>query len=123
MRVSELLDPSIKAKKAATERHHLFPKSFLSTADITEVAETNQIANFALVEWNDNIAISGSAPSEYYPKYAKRFSPQKLAQMHYWHALPDEWHQMEYWEFIGQRRKLLAQVIRDGFARLSGAVE
>lgn len=31
MKISELLDPSIKAKKSAIERHHLYPKKYLKS--------------------------------------------------------------------------------------------
>lgn len=121
MLVPDLLDPTIKAKKAAVERHHLFPKEYLKTLDIQEIRDTNQIANFALIEWNDNIAISDDPPSAYYPKYASRFSSKELAEMRYWHALPQDWHTMDYKQFLGERRELIACVIKDGFARLAGA--
>lgn len=39
--------------------------------------------------------------------------------MHHWHALPEEWYEMEYPHFLTARRRLLARVIRDGFATLS----
>ena len=58
MKVSELLDPASHAKKSAIERHHLFAKNYLKSLGITETRDTNQIANYALVEWSDNIAIS-----------------------------------------------------------------
>jgi hypothetical protein len=116
--VSALLDPAIKAKKSATERHHLFPKGYLETIGITEIRDTNQIANFALVEWDDNIEISDDPPSVYFPKYASRFSKHELDQMLAWHALPRGWENMEYKQFLDQRRKMIAQVIRDGFGKL-----
>lgn len=116
--VSTLLDPAIKAKKTATERHHLFPKGFLGTIGITEIRDINQIANFALVEWDDNIGIGDDPPSVYFPKYASRFSKDDLGQMLYWHALPQGWENMEYKEFLDQRRRKIAQVIHDGFAKL-----
>ena len=31
-----------------------------------------------------------------------------------WHALPDGWTDMEYWDFIEARRRLIAKVIREG---------
>ncbi len=117
--VAELLDPALKAKKSAVERHHLFPKGYLAKLGITEVRDTNQIANYALVEWADNIAISADSPAKYIPKYEARFRPNELAQMHYWHALPDDWAQMAYQEFLEQRRRRMARVIRDAFASLS----
>lgn len=121
MKVSELLDPALKAKKAPIERHHLFPKNFLKKQEITEVRDTNQIANYALVEWSDNIAISDSSPSEYFPKYVKRFSgaEEELRSMCYWHALPEGWENMAYEEFLAARRKAMARIIRDGFEKLS----
>ncbi len=116
--VSTLLDPAIKAKKSATERHHLFPKGYLGTIGITEIRDTNQIANFALVEWDDNIGISDDPPSVYFQKYASRFSKDDLSQMLYWHALPQGWENMEYKEFLDQRRRKIAQIIHDGFTKL-----
>ncbi|MEI6315419.1 MAG: hypothetical protein WCO89_11155, partial [Syntrophus sp. (in: bacteria)] len=123
MKVSELLDPAIKAKKAGTERHHLFPKSHLKKIGITEIRDTNQIANYALVEWSDNIKISDSSPQEYLPHYADRFSPDELKGMYYWHALPDGWESMAYEDFLKARRTAIAQIIRDGYRRLSGGVD
>jgi len=119
MKVSELLDPAIKAKKSSTERHHLFPKNYLKMIGISDTKEINQIANFALVEWSDNIAITDTAPAEYLPKYIKRFTEPEISLMNYWHALPKDWERLEYPVFLEQRRKIIARVIRDGFAELS----
>jgi hypothetical protein len=118
MKVSELLDPAMKARKSALERHHLFPKGYLAKLGIKELRDTNQIANYALVEWLDNIDISDRSPGEYYPRYAARFSPEELSQMCYWHALPTGWEHMEYRVFLEARRKHMAAVIRDGFKLL-----
>lgn len=118
MKVSELLDPAIHANKSAIERHHLFPKAHLKKCGITEIRETNQIANYALVEWSDNIDISNKSPKDYFPNYAQRFSPDELNQMYYWHALPEGWENMEYHDFLSARRKRIAQVIRKGFEKL-----
>lgn len=118
MKVSELLDPALKAKKSATERHHLYPRNYLKKMDITELRDTNQIANFALVEWIDNIDISDKAPSLYLPEYLKRFNETEIRQMYYWHGLTDRWEEMPYNDFLISRRKMIAQVIRDGFSKL-----
>jgi hypothetical protein len=118
MKVSELLDPAMKARKAATERHHLFPKGYLAKLGIKELRDTNQIANYALVEWSDNIDISDRPPAEYFPRYIERFSPEELSQMYYWHALPERWETSDYQDFLALRRGGMARVIRDGFQRL-----
>lgn len=115
----DVLDPSIKSNKRAVERHHLFPKNYLAGLGFTQIRDTNQIANYALVEWNDNIAILDSPPSEYLPKYWERLTPKEQADQAYWHALPDGWEQMEYQVFLQERRKLIAKVIFDGFERLT----
>ena len=54
----ELLESGLRANKSALERHHLFPKAWLMRNGVTEQRNYNQIANFALVKWNDNIVIS-----------------------------------------------------------------
>lgn len=117
--VAELLDPALRAKKAAVERHHLFPKGYLAKLGITEIRDTNQIANYALVEWADNIDISDDSPAKYIPKYEARFTPEELARMRYWHALPEGWERLEYRVFLEERQGRMAKVIRDAFTLLS----
>lgn len=117
--VRDVLDPALKSKKSAVERHHLFPKSYLASLGFSKPRETNQIANYALVEWNDNIAISDSPPSDYFSKYWERHTPKEQADHAYWHALPDGWEAMEYKDFLDARRKGIAKVIADGFDRLT----
>ncbi|RLC67209.1 MAG: hypothetical protein DRI48_02890, partial [Chloroflexi bacterium] len=118
LKVADLLDPSIKAKKAAVERHHLFPRSYLQRMGIREQRVINQVANYALVEWSDNIAISDQSPREYVPQLEKRFASDELRKMYTWHALPDGWYEMDYATFLKERRKRIAQVIRNGFEKL-----
>lgn len=123
MLVSDLLDPTTKAKKSALERHHLFPKEYLRKLGIDETRDMNQIANFALVEWNDNISISDTPPSEYYPKYSNRFKESELREMLHWHALSDGWEKMEYQAFLEKRRKQIAVVTKEGFKELMSSNE
>lgn len=118
MRVAELFDPALKTKKAAVERHHLFPRAHLKELGIEALKDVNQIANYALVEWPDNTAISGASPQIYWPKYAGRHGDAELQEMRRWHALPAGWEGMTYEQFLPARRQLMAKVIRDGFNRL-----
>ncbi len=39
--------------------------------------------------------------------------------MCYWHALPEDWEEMTYRDFLEARRKAIALVIRDGFSILA----
>ena len=75
-------------------------------------------ANYALVEWSANIAISDEPPAAYWPQCAARLGKPQLAQMRFWHALPKGWQNMEYATFLDQRRRLMAQVIKTGFEAL-----
>lgn len=120
MKVVELLDPTTKAKKSALERHHLFPRQYLKRIGIGEQRAINQVANYALVEWSDNIAISDEPPQTYVPKMEERFSAEKLRLMYDWHALPERWYEMDYYEFLEGRRLRMANVIRRGFQTLQG---
>ena len=117
MRVHELFDPALKTKRSAIERHHLFPRGHLKTLGIESLKDVNQIANYALVEWPKNNAISAQDPAAYWPAYSRDLSPGALERMRFWHALPDGWHEMTYGEFLVARRRMLAQVIKAGFER------
>jgi RAMA domain-containing protein len=119
-KVRSRLDPAITARKGI-ERHHIFPRAYLrNRRGITDNKEINQIANMALVEWADNIAISDDAPPVYWPAQvaAKQITGDRLAQQMYWHALPDGWEQLEFADFLNRRRRLMAEVVRDAFMLL-----
>jgi hypothetical protein len=118
MRVSTLLDPTTKAKKSALERHHLFPRRYLERIKIGDTRLINQVANYALLEWSDNIEISDRPPCEYVPEYERRFSPEEIQSMYHFHALPEQWYEMEYQQFLKARREKMAYVIRQGFERI-----
>lgn len=120
MKVGDLLQEGLRTKKSPLEIHHLFPKEYLKKNGITDQQQINQIANYALVEWNDNIEISDKAPFEYLSKYVERYSDnEELNQLFYWHALPENWQNMEYLEFLKKRRVLIAKVIKDAFVKIS----
>ena len=115
LKVSDLLQEGLRSKKSALERHHLFPKAWLQRNGVPEQRDTNQIANYALVEWSDNLDISDKAPSEYLPYYLSRLSTDDQQKMYYWHALPNNWEQMDYTDFLVERRKRMAKVVKDAY--------
>ena len=112
--VSKLLDPALKGGKAFIEKHHLFPKNYLAKLGIADVRDTNQVANFAYIEWTDNLNISDAAPCDYWPTLSGKIAPE-TARLN---ALPDNWHQRDYTTFLKERRKLMAAVIREGYDKL-----
>ena len=78
----------------------------------------NAIANMAFLDWPENAEISADDPMDYWPEMTERLAADKLDKQRYWHALPVGWEQLEYTTFLERRRSLIAQVTRDGFARL-----
>lgn len=123
MKISELLSPGVNQTRSPVERHHLFPKAYLSKLGITGSTRRNQIANFAFIEWGDNMDIADSPPSEYFTEFFARLSQREQQKAEFWHALPSGWHEMEYDKFLAERRSLLAKVVQAGFGRLSTEVE
>jgi len=117
-KVAAMLDPAVKSNRSSLERHHLFPKGYLKAQGITSTRETNQIANYALVEWGDNTNISSKAPQDYVPEMCSRFNTTELENMYVLHALPNNWEQMSYNDFLEARRELMAEVISKGYATL-----
>ncbi len=122
-RVTNLLDPSLQSQRSAIERHHIFPKAYLATLNITSTRDTNQIANYALVEWGDNAEIADRSPAEYMPDFRARFSNDELSRMYHWHALPENWEHLEYRDFLQKRRELVAQIIAKGYQTLVSGPE
>jgi len=90
----------------------------LDSIGIQEVRDTNQVANYALVEWSDNIDISDDAPSKYFPTLLDRYSKEEWKKIKFYHALPDNWYNLPYDEFLEIRKKEIAKVIREGFNKL-----
>lgn len=119
LKISDLLQEGLRSKKSALERHHLFPKAWLERNGVSDQTQRNQIANYALVEWNDNINISDTEPSKYLPSYLSRLSNEDKAKMYYWHALSENWEQMNYSDFLNDRRKRIAQIVKDAYETIS----
>lgn len=120
-KVKDWLNPTRTTVKGI-EKHHLFPKDFLKTTlGLTENRKMNQVANFALVEWSDNIAISNQPPMIYWPQEVadKNIEEGRRRRQEEWHGLPDDWTSLGYDEFLYQRRRLMAQVTHEGFKRLT----
>ncbi len=117
-KVSDLIDPALKTKKKPLERHHLFPRAWQEAQGETDLKVINQLANYALLEWPENIDISDDPPSVYVPKIRARFKPDEWQRMHELHALPDQWETLAYADFLVARRRLMAGIIRRGFEGL-----
>lgn len=118
--VRDLIDPALQTVKKALERHHLFPKKYLERQGIEDQRMINQMANYALLEWPDNIDINDANPSDYVPSVLKtrNINQEEWKRMCYEHALPENWEKMPYESFLSARRKLMAAMIRKGYESL-----
>lgn len=121
--VAELVTPDVVGKRAPLERHHLFPKAYLGRIGIKETVDTNQVANLAIVAWDLNGRIGDDAPSDYWGPLLAEFrasgaTDADVESLYLWHALPRDWEQMEYREFLVARRALMASVIRRAFSAM-----
>jgi hypothetical protein len=119
VKIAALIDPAVKGTKVAFEQHHLFPRGYLESSGISDLKRINQIANFAPVEWPDNIKIGKKPPSEYVPPLDHKLSGAQREQMYGWHALPHLWWELPYDEFLIQRRVRMASVIQQAWVLLT----
>lgn len=117
LKVSQMLDPVVTPIKDM-ERHHLFPRAHLTRLGITEQYRRNQIANMAFVDWSENLEISDQAPADYWSKMTSSMPAAKLERQMHLHALPQNWEQLDYDDFLKLRRRLIAEVTREGFESL-----
>ena len=116
VKVAAALDPAVTGTKSMVEEHHLFPKGYLATTGVTERKQVNQIANFALLEWPDNLKVGAAAPDSYAPSLDGGLSDKER----FHHALPPAWWAMPYDEFLDERRRRMAHVVRSAWQRLRG---
>jgi len=102
----------VNGTKSALEQHHLFPRAYLNTLGMTETSRVNQIANFAPVEWPQNIKIGAKPPAEYVPALDAKLGGKEREEMYFWHALPHLWWELDYETFLRERRVRMAKVIQ-----------
>lgn len=121
LKLSALLDPSIKGIKSAVEQHHLFPRAYLEAIGTRDTRQINQIANFAMIEWPENLSIGAKAPADYAPILDGELSAQEREQQYFWHALPHLWWELDYEQFLIERRARMAKVVRRAWEALTAA--
>ena len=120
LKIADMVDPAVSGSKATFEQHHLFPRGYLAKSGVTDVRTVNQIANYAIVEWPENVKISDQAPGEYAPAMEATIPPLEREAMMEWHALPPGWWALPYEDFLKERRVRMARVVRKGYQRLCG---
>lgn len=120
--VSKLFEPGTGGNRKSLEKHHLFPKAHMKAQGYTD-AKINQMANYAFIDWKDNMDILDDAPSVYYPIVCEGRSDEEILRMEEENALPHGWENMPYEDFLVERRKLMAAKIKQAFDLLKKNVE
>ena len=120
--VSKLFEPGTDGNRKSLEKHHLFPKAHMKAQGYTD-AKINQMANYAFIDWKDNMDILDDAPSVYYPIVCEGRSDKEILRMEEENALPHGWENMPYEDFLVERRKLMAAKIKQAFDLLKKNVE
>lgn len=116
---NQLLTGDFNGTRTALEKHHLFPKAYLERIGIKDDRDRNQIANFAYIEWGDNMTVGDDAPSEYFKEiFDRKIEKNEQEKAMKYNALPEKWYDMSYKDFLTERRKLMSNVIKEGYEKL-----
>lgn len=116
MPISQLITLGSSGSKSAVDKHHIFPDHYLEERGYLD--DRSNRANFTLVDYQNNIYISDGAPSEYVARYRKDLEEDEYERNCREHALPLGFEGMDYEEFLGKRRVLMARLIKEAFERL-----
>jgi len=120
-KVGDLFDPALKKRKKDLEKHHIFPKNYLSSKFGLDRRQINQVANFTYLEFEDNIDISNSAPKDYFIDITNRYYKNReteLREVLAEHCLPENFYDMNFKDFLKERRKLMAKDVWSVFLSL-----
>lgn len=104
--------------KNAIDKHHIFPKHYLETIGFDNDRDRNQIANFAYLDYATNIDISDAPPAEYVGRYKEKLGEEGYKLACEQNALPKNFENLEYTEFIAQRRMLMSKIIKKAYDEL-----
>lgn len=104
--------------KKSIDKHHIFPKHYLENIGIESDRDRNQLANFTYLDYNTNIDISDDAPKLYIERYKAKFEAEEYARHLANNAIPMGFENMDYFEFLEARRKLMAGIIKKAYNKL-----
>lgn len=104
--------------KSSIDKHHIFPKNYLTQIGYDSDRDRNQIANFTYLDYNTNIDIGDKAPAEYVGEYRQKLGEAGYALTCKQNALPLGFEEMEYQDFLRQRRLLMAETVRVAYRKL-----
>lgn len=104
--------------KNSIDKHHIFPKNYLAKIGYDDDRDRNQIANFTYLDYTTNIDISDKPPIEYVFEYRKKLGEDGYELACEQNALPKNFENLSYPEFLKQRRMLMAQIVKKAYKEL-----
>lgn len=112
IKLRDYLKPQFKSTKKTLDLHHIYPKNYLTTYFKLKQKEYNQVANFVYIEYKDNIKISDQPPTVYWNEFIENLSQDEIKQIYDIYSLPSKFPNMDYFDFLKERRKLMAKKIQ-----------
>ncbi len=104
--------------KNSVDKHHIFPKHYLEKIGYSNDRDRNQIANFTYLDYATNIDISDDPPIEYVGRYREKLGEDGYKLACAQNALPENFEQLSYPEFLNKRRLLMAQIVKKAYNEL-----
>lgn len=105
--------------KNSVDKHHIFPKHYLEKIGYDNDRDRNQIANFTYLDYATNIDISDAPPAEYVGRYRDKLGEDGYKLACEQNALPENFEQLSYMDFLSQRRILMSQIVKKAYVELS----
>ena len=108
-----------------SEKHHIFPRKFLTSIGIKEKKATDLLVNLCLIDSQLNKLISGTAPSEYFLKFDKQNHELKKSLNS--HLIPADrdsavWKD-DYKLFIDQRAEIILRQVKKRIGDFTATIE
>lgn len=116
--LSYYLNLGTNGNKNSVDKHHIFPKNYLEKIGFDSDRDRNQIANFTYLDYQTNIDISDAPPMEYVKRFKTKLGEESYKLSCEQNALPENFENMPYQEFLNQRRLLMAQIVKKAYMKL-----
>lgn len=116
--LSYYLNLGTNGNKNSVDKHHIFPKNYLEKIGFDSDRDRNQIANFTYLDYQTNIDISDAPPMEYVKRFRTKLGEDSYKLSCEQNALPENFENMPYQEFLNQRRLLMAQIVKKAYIKI-----
>ena len=114
--LSQLLTPGASGTKNQVDKHHIFPDNYLKEHGYLN--DRSNRGNFALADYTSNIYISDDPPISYVKRFREEQGEEAYQRTCKDYALPENFEDMDYEEFLPKRRQMMAQLVMRGFEQL-----